>query len=123
MLKSSLMPSVAICTTLLAGTGSAQTGNPTIDNSGRLQTAISLDRATYFPGEAAVLTLVVRNPQRTPLETPEPFAGATACFDLSKLASGGAFVPLSSRPVCPLRTIEPAGEKLCLARARSAGRR
>jgi hypothetical protein len=111
MLKSSLMPLAAICTTLLAGTGSAQTGNPTIDNSGRLQTAISLDRATYFPGEAAVLTLIARNPQRTPLEAPEPFAGASACFDLSRLASGGAFVPLSSRPVCPFRTIESDSAK------------
>ncbi|HMD70544.1 MAG TPA: hypothetical protein VKF41_04335 [Bryobacteraceae bacterium] len=89
----------------------AQTTTPATDNTVKLQNAISLDRATYFPGEEAVLTLSARNTQRTPLEVPEPFAATNGCFDLSKLASNGAFVPLSSRPVCPFRPMEPAGAK------------
>jgi hypothetical protein len=111
MWKSSLMPVAAICMTLLAGPGSAQANNPTTDNIGRLQSAVTLDRATYFPGEETVLTLTARNPQPTPLEVPEPFAATTGCFDLSKLTSTGSFVPLSSRPVCPFRAIEPASAR------------
>jgi len=111
MLKTSLMPMAAICSTLLAGLLSAQTNNPATENAEKLQSAISLDRATYFPGEEAVLTLTARNPQRTPMEVPEPFANTTGCFDLSKLASTGSFVPLSTRPVCPFRLMEPAGAK------------
>ena len=57
------------------------------------------------------MTLAARNTQRTPLEVPEPFATTNGCFDLSKLASGGALVPLSSRPVCPFRQMEPSGAK------------
>jgi hypothetical protein len=105
------MPLAAICTTLLAGAASAQTINPAPDNAPKLQSAVSLDRATYFPGEEAVLTLSARNTQRTPLEVPEPFAASTGCFDVSKLASTGSFVPLSSRPVCPFRPMEPVGAK------------
>ena len=111
MLKNSLMPLAAICVTLLASAGSAQTNNPTPADSPRLQNAITVDRATYFPGELAVLTLSARNPQRTPLEVPEPFASTTGCFDLSRLANSGSFVPVSSRPVCPFRPMEPAGAK------------
>ncbi len=111
MLKTSLMPLAAICSTLLVGSGSAQTNTPVTDNAPKLQTAISLDRATYFPGEESVVTLAARNTQRTPLEVPEPFAATNGCFDLSKLASGGSFQSLSSRPVCPFRPIERAGAK------------
>jgi hypothetical protein len=111
MLKTVLMPLTAICATLLAGAGSAQTNNPAPDSAPKLSTAISLDRATYFPGEEAVVTLAAKNLQRTPQEVPEPFAAANGCFDLSKLASNGAFVPLTSHPVCPFRTVEPAGAK------------
>ena len=111
MFKTGLMPLAAICTTLLAGTLSAQTNNAATENTARLQSAISLDRATYFPGEEAVLTLSARNPQRTPLEVSEPFASTTGCFDLSKLAGNGSFVPLSSRPVCPFRPMESAAAR------------
>jgi len=111
MLKSSLILLAAICTTLLAGTGSAQVNDPTTENTGQLQSSISLDRTTYFPGEEAVVTLTARNPQRTPVEVPAPFATATGCFDLSKLASTGSFVPASLRPTCPFRLIEPASTK------------
>jgi hypothetical protein len=110
MLKSSLIPLAAICSALLTGAGSAQANNPTTDDTGRLQNAVTLDRATYFPGEAAVLTFTARNPQRTPLEVAEPFAATTGCFELSKLAGAGWFVPLSG-PVCPFRVIEPSSAR------------
>jgi hypothetical protein len=111
MLKNSLVPLAVTCATLLAATGRAQANNPSTDNNGRLQNAISLDRATYFPGEDAVLTLTARNSQRTRLEVPEPFGSTTGCFDLSKLAPAGSFVPLSARPVCPFRAIESSTAK------------
>lgn len=110
MLKSSLIPLAAIYSALLTGAGSAQANNPTTEDTGRLQNAVTLDRATYFPGEAAVLTLTARNPQRTPLEVAEPFAATTGCVELSKLAGGGSFVPLSG-PVCPFRAIEPSSAR------------
>lgn len=111
MLKKKLMPLAAMCMTVLAGMSNAQSNNPTTDDTVRLQSAISLDRATYFPGEHAVMTLSARNPQRTPLEVPEPFTATNGCFDLSRLGTNGSFVPLSARPVCPFRPIEPAGAK------------
>lgn len=110
MLRNSLMPIVAICTVLMTGAGNAQANNPTTEDAGRLQNAVNLDRATYFPGEAAVVTLTARNPLRTPLEVPEPFGATTGCFDLSKLAGSGSFVPLSG-PVCPFRTLDPASAR------------
>lgn len=71
----------------------------------QLQSALSLDRIAYFPGEAGVFTLSVRNSESTPVEIPEPFSGAGGCFALRKL-EGGTLLPLSAGPICPSRVVE-----------------
>lgn len=58
-----------------------------------LQTQVSLDQSTYFPGEAAVVTVTVTNPTASRLQVMTPFATATGCLLLFVQQPDGSFLP------------------------------
>ena len=91
----------------------AQTAVAPAASNGRLTGAIAVDRSVYFPGEQAMLTVTARNTGTGPLEVASPFA-AFGCFQLSRVSSSGTLVSLFTRPVCPLRLVEPTGSKIVL---------
>jgi len=91
----------------------AQTAIPLAAGNGQLTGIVAVDRSVYFPGEQAALTVTARNTGTSPLEVASPFA-AFGCFQLSRVSSSGALVPLFARPVCPLRLVEPTGSKIVL---------
>ncbi|MBZ5618363.1 MAG: hypothetical protein LAQ69_06450 [Acidobacteriia bacterium] len=81
-----------------------------LENTRQLQSTLSVDRDTYFSGEAAIFTLTVRNPASTPLEVPTLFSTANGCFVLTKRLEGGSPAPLSAKPICPFRLVETAAQ-------------
>lgn len=91
---------------LAVPSGAQPTSTPAADNAKQLQSTLSLDRDTYFSGEAALFTLTVRNPASTALAVPTPFSAANGCFALSRRLDGSAPTPLSAKPVCPFRSME-----------------
>ena len=100
---------------ILAATFTAVAAGPpvsetTIENTRQLQSTLSLDRDTYFPGEAGFFTVTVRNPGSTPLEVPDPFSAGSSCFAMRKLLEGGTSIPLSTQPVCPSRVVETGAQ-------------
>ena len=73
-----------------------------VENTKQLQSTVSVDRDTYFPGEAAMFTVTVRNPGGAALEIPS----TNGCFALRKVLEGGVSLPLSAQPICPSRVVE-----------------
>ena len=76
------------------------------ENAKPLQSTLTLDRDTYFSGEAGLFTLTVRNPASTPVAVPTPFSATSGCFSLARRLDGGDPAPLSAKPICPFRFIE-----------------
>ena len=96
MIKFRALASLLIVTAVLP----AATVAPA-ENTKQLQGAIGADRDTYFPGEAAIFTVTLRNPGQAALEVPEPLSGDNGCFALRKRDQRGALVPVVARPICP----------------------
>src|ERR1700723_3113924 len=58
---------------LLAGRLEGQSERILYANAAQLNIHLALDQTTYFPGEAASLTITVTNPTSNALQVPEPF--------------------------------------------------
>jgi hypothetical protein len=99
-------PTFILTVTITAIASSPPAPRQSVENTKQLQGTLSLDRDTYFPGEVALFTVTVRNPESGLLEIPEPFSSVNGCFALRKLLEGGVALPLSAQPICPSRVAE-----------------
>lgn len=78
----------------------AQTPDILSENTGRLNVQMTLDRSTYFPGEAAVVTITVTNPTSGPLQVLAPFTNNTGCLVTYNQPAGGPPSPYGADTVC-----------------------
>jgi len=104
----------------MSALAAAPTGQPPaapIENTKELHTVLAADRDTYFPGEAALFTLTVRNPKPSQLEVPAPFSASNSCFALRKVLDDGTIVTLSAQPICPSRVVDPAASSIAVLSA------
>jgi hypothetical protein len=93
------------------------TGQPSVapvENTKELHTILAADRDIYFPGEAALFTLTIRNPKSTKLEVPAPFSASNGCFALRKVLDDGTIVSLSTQPLCPTRIVDAAAPSIAV---------
>ena len=89
---------------IAAAIGSAQAQDPVdtlLDNSGKLQTTVTLDRSVYFPDEAAVITISVLNPTSNALQIYAPFTMRTGCLQVFAPALPGSVDPICNSLVDP----------------------
>ncbi len=93
----------------------AQDANTLLNNTDQLQVNVALDRTAYFPGEAAAVTFLVRNPGAGPLAVLAPFAAATGCLSVYKLS--GEQVPslLAGERLCGQLSIDSSTPRTVLA--------
>jgi hypothetical protein len=69
-------------------------------NTQELQVQVTLDHPTYFPGEAAVVTITVTNPTSGPLPVLAPFSHDTGCLVTYNRPAGGPPSPYGADTVC-----------------------
>lgn len=74
--------------------GSAQTITALLSNTQQLQVTMTMDRSTYFMGEATVRTITIANPTSTPLQVVAPFSRGGECFELYTPNADGSYTPL-----------------------------
>jgi hypothetical protein len=99
-------PILLLTLTMTAAGAGLPAPTAAVENTRQLQGTLTADRDTYFPGEAAMFTLTLKNPSSGSLEVPEPYSSANSCFELRKLLEGGVSLPLSARPICPSRIVD-----------------
>lgn len=94
----------------------AQTHDTLNGNSQQIQATMTLDRSTYFPNEASLITITLQNPTAVPLQVYAPFR--SECFSLSSPNPDGTFTALGADGCqfwpdtsTPLTTIFAPGEQ------------
>jgi hypothetical protein len=78
----------------------AQDSETLVDNTLQLRVTLSLDRTTYFPGEAAVLTLTVINPTAATLPVLAPFNSDTGCLNIFNIVGNQSPALMGSEIHC-----------------------
>jgi hypothetical protein len=98
-MKRSLLLVVAL---VLAGLGAlhGQDVDTLVSNTNQTQVVVALDRTQYFPGEAAAVTLSVKNPTTGALSVFTPFTAATGCLNALTLSGGAVPLLLGSERLC-----------------------
>ena len=103
----------------LMGSGlNAQSLTALLANTQELQVQLGLDQSTYFPGEAAVVTITVTNPTSGPLQVLTPFSNGTGCLVTYNQPAGGTPSPYGADntcaglPVAVPTTVLPAGARI-----------
>ena len=71
-----------------------------VQNTPLLSVSLGMDRDVYFPGEAARLSISVRNPTEDPLLVLEPFTVATGCIEILKKAATATYEPVGADSMC-----------------------
>jgi len=105
---------LALAMSALAASPTGQPSITPIENTKDLYTVLAADRDTYFPGEAALFTLTLRNPKAAPLEVPAPFSASNGCFALRKVMDDGSVTTLSAQPICPTRIVDPTAPSITM---------
>jgi hypothetical protein len=87
-----------------------------ITNTMKLDVRVTLDRATYFPGERASIGLSVRNPTSAPLLVLQPFTASTGLINLGKKSGADYEIVGESNhrllPRVPPTTVLEPGQEL-----------
>jgi hypothetical protein len=71
-----------------------------LQNTAQLKASVSLDRAIYFPEEAAVITVSVTNPTSVSLVTFAPFLAQTGCLDVYRPTGSDELELIGSHSNC-----------------------
>jgi hypothetical protein len=107
-------------TLYVSGIAAAQSLDTLSANTQQLQVQVNLDQTTYFPGEAAAISIAVTNPTSGALLVAAPFNTGSGCLALFLQPPSGPPSPLGADDPCsgpvagaayPTTTIGPGAQK------------